>query len=295
MATREFDANVCVSPFTALAAHPPDAEAIEQLDRSNADLSVFYSHPVEHRLPRFGVLDRAIRYAPRHFFHYWVDTVGSFDDYIRCVSPKSRQTLRRKVRRYCAYAGVAAPWREFRTYEELRAFHALVRPLSSKTYQERLLDAGLPSSTGYLDRLYASGGTGRGYVLLHGDRPIAYLYTPVRHGRAVYKFLGYDTEYAAWSPGLVLQHFALSRMFADPEIAMLDFTEGEGQHKSVFATGKAYCADVYYFRPTGRAIAAVRTHIAVRRIDEVLMELLRRTRLHGPMRRLMRRHASGAS
>jgi CelD/BcsL family acetyltransferase involved in cellulose biosynthesis len=294
MATVEFGANVCVSPFTHLGRHPPEAAAVAQLHRTDADLSVLYSHPVEHEIPRLTRIDGALRYVPRHFLHYWVDTSGTFDDYLARVSPKSRQTLKRKVRRFCAHVGCDEPWREYRTEEEVRRFHALARPLSSRTYQERLLDAGLPPETGFLDRLYATGGAARGFMLFDGDKPVAYLYTPVRQGRAVYRYLGYDTDYAEWSPGLVLQHFALSRMFPDAEIAMLDFTEGEGQHKSVFATGEAYCADVYYFRPTSRASAAVHAHIAIRAIDGLLMSALRRTRLHGRMRRMVRRRATSS-
>lgn len=290
-----FTANVCTTPFIALEPHPDDDVAIAQMQQRGTDASVFYSHPVQHRVPRITIFDEAIRYAPRHFFRYWVDTVGSFEAYLGRLSPKTRQTLRRKVRRYGAFAGDEAPWREFRTIDELRVFHTLARPLSSRTYQERLLDAGLPASAGYMERLHATGGTARGFILYHGDRPVAYLYTPVRNGRAVYKFLGYDTDYAAWSPGLVLQHLALSSMFGDPEISMLDFTEGEGQHKSVFATGQAFCADLYYFRRTLKTALAVPAHIALRHADAALMHVLRGTGMHGRMRRRMRRRAGAAS
>ena len=32
----------------------------------------------------------------------------------------------------------------------------------------------------------------RGFILFHGDNPIAYLYTPAPDGFLVYEYLGYD-------------------------------------------------------------------------------------------------------
>ena len=59
-------------------------------------------------------------------------------------------------------------------------FHHLAREISAKTYQERLLDAGLPADESYLEILQAlaSRDQVRAFILFHQDVQAAYLCYP---------------------------------------------------------------------------------------------------------------------
>ena len=116
-----FQARVCATPWSTLPSIPADEEAVAQLsDRSVVQL---FSHPVSSRLTRLTTIDGAIRYVTRHYHRCTVKTIGTFDDYLRSLSPKTRQTVKRKARRYCSYVGADDPWRRATTVDELRAFH----------------------------------------------------------------------------------------------------------------------------------------------------------------------------
>jgi hypothetical protein len=80
-------------------------------------------------------------------------------------------------------------------------------------------------------------------------------------------------------------------MFEDADISLLDFAEGEGQHKATFAASSTYCADVYYFRMTLRAIAAVAAHILVTAADRAAAHTLDHVGLKSAVRKLLRRRS----
>jgi hypothetical protein len=286
-----FKARVSTTPWTAIAPVPNDADAVAQL--SSSSLAQVYSHPVASHLPLIALTHGAIRYVARHYHRYTIDTTGTFADYLQRLGAKTRQTLKRKVRQYCAHVGFDVPWRRFETLDELREFHVLAHRISAGTYQERLFNAGLPSWSEFVDRIQEAG-AGRGFLLYHGAVPTAFLFTPVHRGRAVYTSLGYDARYARWSPGAVLQYFAVSSMFDDADITVMDFAEGEGQHKATFATSSTYCADIYYFRMAPRALAAVASHILVRAVDRAASSTLNRVGLKRTVRKMLRSCASYA-
>jgi hypothetical protein len=74
--------------------------------------------------------------------------------------------------------------------------------VSALTYQERLLDAGLPAGPEALERMRALARRDqmRGWLLFVDARPISYLYAPAEGDTLIYAFLGYDPEFAELSP-----------------------------------------------------------------------------------------------
>jgi len=208
---------------------------------------------------------------PRHY----ASLEGGYDAYLAGFSGKTRSTLRRKQRRFEELSGGAPDIRIYRTPAEIDLFHGLAREVSALTYQEKRLDAGLPTSDAYRAemRSLAAEGLAWGFLLFLDGRPVAYLYTPVRDGAAIYDYLGYDPTIADHSPGTVLQLAAMAQLFAAPDVRWFDFTEGDGAHKRLFATGRIDVADVALLKATlaNRAlIAAHRTfNTAVARVSDV--------------------------
>ncbi|MDG2004835.1 MAG: GNAT family N-acetyltransferase [Novosphingobium sp.] len=182
----------------------------------------------------------------------YVDLTLGFDAYMQGFSSKSRSTLRRKLRKFTELSGGSLDIRLYRSPDELAEFHRLARAISRKTYQERLLDAGLPEGSEFeveVARL-ANEDQLRAWILFVHDEPVSYLYAPAQGDTLVYAYLGYDPAFASHSPGAVLQIEALRAVMEEGAFRQFDFTEGDGQHKRQFATGSIDCVDLLLLRPS---------------------------------------------
>lgn len=194
--------------------------------------------------------------------HYIAMDGCTYEDYLARFSSKTRSTLRRKGRKLAKEAGDFIVT-EHRSPSEVEAFLNTALPLSAKTYQARLLDAGLPDSEEARDLMMAAAKKDqmRCFLLSIGEQPVAYLSLPVTGRTLVYAHLGYDPDFARLSPGTVLQLEALERLFAEQRFAYFDFTEGEGAHKAMFGTDSAECASFVLLDPTlsNRALLGARS------------------------------------
>jgi CelD/BcsL family acetyltransferase involved in cellulose biosynthesis len=192
---------------------------------------------------------------------HYIDMGQSFADYLAQFSGKTRSTLRRKARKLAEETG-GTTITEHRTPAEVEAFLAAALPLSARTYQARLLDAGLPDTPEARRAMLeaAEADRMRAFLLHAGGQAIAYLSLPVVGSTLVYAHLGYDPDHARLSPGTVLQMDALERLFAEERYRWFDFTEGDGAHKAMFGTGSAACSSLVLLRPTlaNRALLASR-------------------------------------
>mgnify|MGYP003631952095 CR=1 FL=1 len=177
---------------------------------------------------------------------------GGFDAYMAGFSAKSRSTLRRKLKKLAERSGGTLDVRACRTAEEVEAFHRHARTVSAKSYQERLLNAGLPDGEEALAEMRdrARRDAIRGWLLFLDDEPISYLYAPAEGETLIYAYLGYDPAYAEYSPGTVLQLEAMRDLMEQGRFRLFDFTEGEGQHKRQFRTGTLECVDLLLLRPS---------------------------------------------
>lgn len=254
---------------------------------------LFRSHPVAEALPQLSVNGEWIRYVPRQYRRFYVDLQGDFETYLNRFSSKSRSTLLRKVRKLAQMNGGEVDWKEYRSPEALLEFHRLAAELSRRTYQERLLDAGLPGSDAFKQHMLeqASRSLVRAYLLFIDGNPAAYVYCPLESGILFYEYVGFDPQHQNLSPGTVLQYLILKKLFEEGEYRIFDFTEGEGPQKAFFATHNVQCADVYLYRKTAWNLIAVRTHWAVDSLSRRFGDALDRLGLKTWVKRLLRRTA----
>jgi hypothetical protein len=255
-----------------------------------ADGYVVWSQPIAAPLPVLQMRGGTIMYTPRQYRRFSVDLTGSFAEYMARFSGKTRSSLRRKLRKFSELSHGTIHWREYRTPKEIGEFVALARALSTKTYQERLLGAGLPATEEFRAsaQVLADQDCVRAYLLFLDGEPISYLYCPVEERVVVYDRLGYDPAHAATSPGTVLQLLALEALFAEQRFLQFDFTEGEGQHKELFATESRLCADVYVISRRWFPSALILLHLAADRTSTALGVVLERLHLRAKIRRLIR-------
>ncbi len=195
---------------------------------------------------RDGVATGGLRTTVRQrYTRRYADLTMGFDAYLAQFSGKTRATLLRKVRRF---ADGEPDVRHYRSENEIMEFERLARPLSQKTYQEKLLGAGLGDNSAAMKVLAARDAV-RAFLLFRDGVPVSYLYLPARGDTLVYAYLGYDPALAGLSPGTVLQLEAMRMLMAEGCFERLDFTEGDGQHKALFATGGVPCVDLLLLRP----------------------------------------------
>jgi CelD/BcsL family acetyltransferase involved in cellulose biosynthesis len=266
-------------------AHPP----LEALAGNCAGF-LLRSLPLAAAQPRWRISGPYICYTPLQFQRYYIDLRQTFADYKAKFSSKSRSTLTRKVRRFAEQFGGAVQWRCYQRPEQMSEFHCLAREVSAKTYQERLLDAGLPDSPGFLRHVesLAAQDQVRAYVLFDGAKPVAFLFCPARDGVLLYQYLGYDPAYMEWSPGTVLQWCALEAIFAERRFTLFDFTEGQSEHKRFFATGSVRCANVFFLRRNLRNLALVLGHMGLESASQHAGALLERIGMKARVKKLIR-------
>lgn len=200
--------------------------------------------------------------ARQDYARHYIAMSGSYEDYLARFSGKTRSTLKRKARKLESEVGEGFAITEYRSPAEIERFLDRALPLSAKTYQARLLDAGLPSGSAARSEMLslAEQGRMRAYLLEGSRDPIAYLLLPVHGTTVVYAHLGYDPAWSRLSPGTVLQMAALERLFDEQRYTYFDFTEGDGAHKAMFGTGHIRCASFGLLAPTiaNRALVAGR-------------------------------------
>ncbi len=273
----------------SFAAHATTAAPTEPLP-ANCDGFLIRSLQVQTELPTISRESGYIRYIPALYLRYFIDMTQPFSEYTGKFSSKTRSTINRKLKKFTEHSGGKLIWKSYKSVDEVREFHRLARSLSSKTYQEALLDAGLPESEEFLQEMIskASAGSVRAYLLFHAGRPVAYLYCPVEQGVLLYEYLGYDPEYREWSVGTILQWLALEDLFREGVFSYFDFTEGESEHKRLFSTNKIRCANVFFLRSTLRNNFLVRAQHLTNRFSTLLGNILEHYGLKARIKRLIR-------
>ena len=224
------------------------------------------------RMRRAGM----IAFVRQHYVRYHTDLSTGYDAWLRGLSGSARSTIKRKTKRVAEASGGVLDIRAYRTPDEFAAFHPLARRVSATTYQEKLLDAGLPVDGAALADLVALAAADRvrAWLLFIKGVPVAYLCCTAHADALLYTYVGHDPGYGDLSPGTVLQAAAMRSLF-DDRFARFDFTEGEGQHKRLFATGGTPCVDLLLLRPTLRNRATV---IALATFDRTVGVAKRATR-----------------
>lgn len=223
--------------------------------------------PVATELPHLAAIGGFLQYVPLQYAHCYIDLRTTFESYQSKFSSKTRATIGRKIRKYAEHSGGKIEWKSYADPADMLEFLRFARDVSKKTYQEKLLDAGIPESDEFVREMLqlAESGLVRAYILFDQGRAVSYLYCPVQNGTLIYAYLGYDPSYMKHSVGTVLQWLAVEQMFEESKFKFFDFTEGQSDHKRLFATHQVRCANVFLVKSTMRNALIVHSH---RRMDQ---------------------------
>ncbi|MEO8407104.1 MAG: GNAT family N-acetyltransferase [Oxalobacteraceae bacterium] len=263
--------------------------ASDALEARSQGFSV-HALPVTAKLPTVSSVDGYLRYVALQYRHCYINLGLSFDDYQKKFSSKTRSTIIRKIKKFAEHCGGSLAWKTYRTQPEMREFFQCARTISRKTYQERLLDAGIPDSEEFVGEMEALAAEDRvrAYVLFDGDRPVSYLYCPARDDVLVYAYLGYDPDYMKMSVGTVLQWLAVEQLFAEARFRFFDFTEGESEHKRLFATDDVLCANIFFLRRNFGNIVLIHAHLFMGQFSRRLGDVLENFGVKAKIKRLLR-------
>jgi Acetyltransferase (GNAT) domain len=218
--------------------------------------------PVGQRFATMRFDRGALRYAARYGDRYVVDLQGSFDQYLRKFSKKSRGNLQRTVKKFARAKDRVADIREYRSPSEIKLFRDIAVAISHSSYKAEI-GWGFEEGESFAQQLElgAQSGRVRGYVLMSNDRPAAYVFCRIDHDVIIYKHIGYDEEFSQSSPGTALLYLMLERLFDQGEFRLLDFDGLEYYaYKEFFATRAVRCARVVWFQPRIRESALFGAH-----------------------------------
>lgn len=272
---------------------PPVAELVPPTDplQERSQGFLIRSLPIIGKQPAISRRNDYLCYVSSQYPHYYIDMRGMpFSEYTSKFSSKTRSTLNRKVRKYAEYCGGNISWKVYKAPGEMLEFFRLARAVSKITYQERLLDEGLPDSDEFCQQMeeLAHQDRVRGFILFYQDKPISYLYCPVTNGVLIYAFLGYDPTYMNFSVGTVLQWLALQHLFEERTFQFFDFTEGQSEHKKLFATHNIQCANVFFLRANMRNRFLLHGQRTVDNISAVIGGKLDQFGLKSKVKKMMR-------
>jgi arginyl-tRNA--protein-N-Asp/Glu arginylyltransferase len=246
-----------------------DSDRLRVPSPKNGDGILLRSFPISRSAKRVRLQKSRIYYISQTYRRYYTDLSIGYTKYLENFSAKSRATVRRKVRRFQEHCHGQVFFRRFSRVDEMKEFYDLARRVSESSYQEKLLDVGLPNDeTFYLKMVQDSRSDRvRAYLLLHEERPVAYLYCDSIDGVLLYSYLGYDPEYREWSIGTILQWLVMEDLLqTDTVFKYFDFDEGEGSHKEFFSTGSVYCGNIFVLKLKLKSVVVVLLHIIWERI-----------------------------
>ncbi|WP_350282641.1 GNAT family N-acetyltransferase [Nitrosomonas sp.] len=240
----------------------------------------------------FPIATSYLRYCLKSYMRCYIDMTMNFDQYKAKFSGKSRSGINRKIKRFTEEAE-GLDFRCYRSPDEIKRFFELARPVSASSYQERLLDCGLPKSPDYLAAAVAAAEHDgiRAFLLFADGKPVSYLYCPVEDQVLHYAYLGYLPDYSKLSPGTVLQWLAMEQLFAEGKFTAFDFTEGDSDHKRFFSTHQIPCGLWLLLKPNIKNRMLLTLHNGVDRSTTLFTRILDKLHLKQKIKRWIRRTA----
>ncbi len=299
-AVESFQIAFRLGPFL-LAQVPIDVTSLDLGDVAvqgkNVDLSHFYGEELHLRsvpdglsLTPFCRVDGMFAYPFYNYNRYWVTTEGDFEAYLASFSRSTRKSLKRRVKQLATMSGGKLDIRYFARADLMDVFHGDARAISAKTFQEKLMNDGLPDADSFRSHMReaADADACYGSILYLDDVPISYLYCERQGPGWLAVFGGFDPGYAKLSPGTVHLLSVLERSFDDPDCNLFDFGPGRSDYKRVFATDSVPAADVLILQNTLKNRLLVGIHKTFGKITACCVALAERLHLKTVFRQKIR-------
>lgn len=226
-------------------------------------------------------------FSPLHE-HRWAELPASFEEFLQTMPRKNRHEFRRHQKRLESDFSGKVSFRYFRHADEVVELAQDAENISQKTYQ-RALGVGFQPSIEVLDYLRAMAQQEglRGCVLYLEQQPCAYFigvqYKNVFHGN----FMGFDPQFAKYSPGLLVLMHVIEHCF-DPEnpATRIDFGWGDRRYKRDICDQSRQDGPMYLYSPSWPGLKLNFLRSATSLLDLAARKLLARSASLQKMKRL---------
>jgi CelD/BcsL family acetyltransferase involved in cellulose biosynthesis len=228
--------------------------------------------------------------------HHRLFMPETHEQWTKTWSSKSRNTLKRKMRRFEeAYPGELSV-RLLSTKDDYERIFADLDSIARCSYQRRL-GAGFEDTPVFreLVRVALEHGWFRAWVLYRRETPVAFWQGYVVGETFFSSNLGYDAAYADHSPGLYLMSLAFKDLFADDRIQVIDYGLGDADYKRRFGNGSWEEEDVLLFAPTARAVRINLTRSAILVVAQAARTVLDRAGVTARVKKSWRRRLRASS
>jgi hypothetical protein len=222
--------------------------------------------------------------------HHRIDFPATLDLYWEGFSSKTRSTMRRKVKKLAKDTGKEVTLVRYDSGEDLEKYAAHTSSISKRSYQYHLLGQGIQDESRFLARCReaASHGWLRGYVLLLGGEPVAFMHGWQYRGVYLYLETGYDQELRTHSPGTVLHIMVIEDMFAHDTPRVFEFGV-HGEQKATFGNASHRAAEVFLIRPSVYPMVATGLYRLSNAGTEAAKKVLERYGVKDKVKQMIRR------
>ncbi|MEZ6077293.1 MAG: GNAT family N-acetyltransferase [Pirellulaceae bacterium] len=169
---------------------------------------------------------------------YTIEFPEDFDAYLQILSPRSRQKIKRTVRRFESTAEAPVRVVAFRNPTDMNNLHLELTRVWERSWHGRVANQQVPPVAALTT--LASQGWVRAYVLFVGDQSVASVLGFQYKHTFYYESPAYDQDWQDRSPGIVLLYHTLKNLFETDPPERFDFGAGYGQYKQVFGTREEF-------------------------------------------------------
>ena len=233
-----------------------------------------------------------VRISQPHFAAMLPATVEGF---YHGLSPKVRKNQKWQAKKLINHFSGAVRIHCYREVTDLDKMIQDVEQVAMKSYQRGL-------GVGFVDspemrqglRLLASNGWLRAYVLYLVERPCAFWIGDINQGTFGSDFIGYDTEFGKYSPGMFLATKVIEGFCNGNRegVTGIDFGPGNAQYKEVLSNQTWRETAVYIFAPTLKGIGLNLVRTLIGGVDQTIKKMLASTGLLQKIKKRWRTHAT---
>jgi hypothetical protein len=276
------------------APHFPDNEEayaalIEETDKLGSEIDglFVFGLPLNSFLWNYlekspAISQRFIRYLPeKPDRRIMIDLPKSHEEYMQKLTPKNRNTLKRRVARLEKESDGQLQLVCATSSDQVDGFLEEAVRVSQKSYQWHLLGLGLRDLERWRKNLKFLAGKNwlRSYLLRCRGVPVAFTICYQDDRCCYYVNTGYDQDWGEYNVGTVLQFMMLKDIFAHNRPVVVDLGRRSGGHKKVFGNTSFLDCDVYLLRRNLRSSIAYNTHRASQFVSEGISDVLDRLKL----------------
>jgi hypothetical protein len=227
--------------------------------------------------------------------HFAATLPATVEGFYQGLSPKVRKNQKWQAKRLISHFAGAVRIHCYRDVAELQTMFQDVERVARGSYQ-RGLGVGFVDTPGMRQGLgrMAEKGWLRAYVLYLGERPCAFWIGDVNRGTFGSDYIGFDTEFAKYSPGM----FLITKVIEDfcdgnrEGVTGIDFGPGNAQYKEVLSNQSWQETCVYIFAPSFKGIGLNFLRSSIGGVELTLKKALERTNLLQKIKKYWRARAT---